>query len=465
MNMNKNILKTTYIFVGLFLILIIYLQGYIFLKSKDDINNPYNKRHDILAEKVVRGTIYSRDKISLAETVTDEDGNENRVYPYDELFCHVVGSFDMGPYCLESFYNFELLSSKNTLIEEVKTEFNGEKLYGNSIITTLDIDLQSVCDKALGDYTGSVILIDATNGDILSMVSKPGYNPNEIKELWNAIKSEENAVLLNRATQGLYPPGSIFKIFTLGEYIESHKKSYMDYVYECSGTIKFLDFSMSCSFKRPHNTVNLKEALANSCNCAFANIGTMIDAGKLNEYCENRLFNCELPIDIPYTFSKITVSNEDSEFIKSQTAIGQGETLVTPIHMCLVMSSIVNNGQLMKPRLVTSIIDKNDLVVKEIESEVYSTLYTADESNILKDYLREVVNSGTAYRLRRDDMDIYGKTGTAQISTTGKAHSWFVGGIETNNNKYAIAVIIENIDENTAPSIIVSKEIINSLDK
>ena len=351
-------------------------------------------------------------------------------------------------------------------MQEVVAEVNGVKLQGNSIKTTLDINLQEICLNALGDYEGSVVLMDAQTGDILSMVSKPYYNPNDIANIWDDIKNSDNGILINRATQGLYPPGSTFKIFTLGEFIDSHKKSYIDYSYNCEGTIKFADFSMSCSYKKPHGNVNLVNALSNSCNCAFVNMGTMIDAEVLNKYCKDRLFNKELPLEIMYNKSQITLSNSDSEFIKCQTVIGQGETLVTPIHMCMVMSSIVNEGILMKPRLVTEILDSYDNVIKKINAEKYDQLYTVGEADILKKYMREVVTNGTAYRLNDDKIYVYGKTGTAQISTAGKADSWFIGGIELDDNtKYAIAVVLENINENTSPAIVVTKEIINSLDK
>lgn len=461
MKMNNNILKTTYIFTGLFVLLIGYLIGYILLESDEDINNPYNKRQQLIAEKVVRGSIYSRDMVELAFTETDDEGNETRVYPYDDLFCHVVGSYDMGQYCLESTYNFEMLTTQASVVEEVMAELNNKKLQGNSIVTTLDIDLQAAADKALGNYDGSVVIMNPATGDILAMVSKPGYNPNEIAMLWNDIKADESGILVNRATQGLYPPGSVFKLFTLGEYIDSHKKSYEKYTYDCDGTIEFVDFTISCSNKKPHGGLTLMSAFAESCNCTFVNIGTMIDAGKLNEYCRDKLFNSELPIDIPYKSSSITLSNSDSEFLKSQTVIGQGETLVTPMHMCMVMSSIANDGVLMRPRFVSAIIDKNGNIVKNIDVTQYEQLYSKGEADVLKEYLQEVVNTGTAYRLGREGMDIYGKTGTAQTGVTGKADSWFVGAVTTEAGKsYAIAVVLENVDENTSPAVIVTEKII-----
>ena len=466
MKTNNNIMKTTYIFMGLFILLVGYFIGYILIQSKQDINNTYNKRQDLLAEKIVRGTIYSNDGKPLAETKTDEEGNEYRYYPYNELFCHVVGSYDKGQYGLELSYKFDLLTTDASIAQEVVAEINGQKLHGNSIKTTLDIELQKACLDALGDYEGAVVLLDATTGDILSMISKPYYNPNDIATLWDEIKNSDKGILMNRATQGLYPPGSTFKMFTLGEYIDSHKKSYLDYTYTCEGTIKFADFSMSCSNKKAHGTLDLTDAFANSCNCTFVNLGTMIDAEVLNKYCKDKLFNTDLELEIAYKNSQITLNNSDSEFIKSQTVIGQGETLVTPIHMAMVMSAVVNDGKLMKPRLVTELIDYNGNVVKEYKTSEFKQLYTSEETTVLKKYLREVVTNGTAYRLNHDKIFVYGKTGTAQINTAGKADSWFVGGIETSDgNKYAIAVVLENINENTSPAIVVTKEIIKALDK
>lgn len=466
-SMNSNILKITYVFVGLFTILAGYLMVYLFTDSKDDINNSYNKRQEILAQKIRRGSIYANDMTILAKTVVDEDKNETRVYPYDELFCHVVGSYDKGVYGLEQSYNYELLSANQSIIDEVLADLNNEKLLGNGIVTTLDLELQDVCYKALGEYDGAIVIMDATSGDILSMVSKPDYNPNDISKIWNDIKEDDKGVLLNRATQGLYPPGSVFKLFTLGEYIASNSYSYESFLYTCEGSVSFTDFTMRCSNKKAHGKLDLKNAFANSCNCAFVEIGLDLDLNSFREYCNNKLFNSkEMPIDIAYKRSIYNLQSSDSTFIKCQTVIGQGETLVTPMHMCMVISSIVNDGVLMKPRFVERIVDNNGNTLKTLDESEYINLYTKEETEILKTYLREVVNSGTAYRLKNEKLDIYGKTGTAQISSSGKADSWFVGGIETQgSNKYAIAVVIENINDNTAPSVVVAKEIIKSLDK
>lgn len=464
MKMNNNILKTTYVFIGLFTLMIVYLLVYIITQSDNDINNPYNKRDELLAENVVRGKIYSRDMQVLAKTETNDDGSESRVYLYGDLFCHAVGSYDMGEYGLESSYNFQLLTSDASIVEEIIADLNNDKLQGNSLVTTLDVDLQSACYNALGNYDGAVVVMDSQTGEILSMVSNPGYDPNDIEEIWDELTVDSD-VLVNRATQGLYPPGSVFKLFTLGEYISSHEDTYEKYEYDCQGSVSISDLTMSCSNKKAHGNLDLLSSFAKSCNCSFVNMGTMIEANQLKEYCENKLFNSQLPLDIAYKQSAISISNSDTAFMKAQTVIGQGETLVTPMHMCMVISSIANDGILMKPKMVSQIIDKNGKVVEDFSIKEYKELFTKDEADILKQYLRAVVENGTASSLNRDDLYIYGKTGTAQVGTEGKANSWFVGVIEKDDNKYAIAVVIENVDDNTAPAVSVTKEITNFLAK
>ncbi|MBQ9700910.1 MAG: penicillin-binding protein 2 [Lachnospiraceae bacterium] len=465
-SMNSNILKTTYIFMLLFLILAIYLIGYVVVGSEKDINNPYNKRTDLFAEKILRGNIYADDMAILAQTVTDENGKESRVYPYNNLFCHVVGSFDKGKYGLESTFDFQLLETGASISEEILAELNNEKLKGNSIVTTLNIELQNICYEALGDYDGAVMVMDATSGDVLAMVSKPDYNPNDISSIWEDIREDDHGALLNRVAQGLYPPGSVYKLFTLGGYIDQYKGSYYKFMYDCSGSVNFVDFTMGCSNRRAHGQLGLMGAFSNSCNCAFVELGSYMNIDKFREYCEEKLFNSKLPITLPYKSSSLTLSSADSEFIKCQTVIGQGETLVTPIHMCMVMSAIANDGVLMKPRFVTSIIDFKGNTVEEYDTEEYQKLYSKKEATMLKEYLREVVNSGTAYRLKNDAMNVYGKTGTAQINTTGITDSWFVGAVETEDGKvYAVSVVLENVKENTSPSVVVTEEIIKALDK
>ena len=152
-----------------------------------------------------------------SETVVADDGTETRNYPYGSVFAHVIGYSDteLGKTGLESVENFELLTSNAFFVEKIQNEFRGEKNIGDTVVTTLDADLQQAAYDALGDNKGAVIVMEADTGKILAMVSKPTFDPNEIRSDWESLNSdEENSPLLNRATNGSYAPGSSFKVVT-----------------------------------------------------------------------------------------------------------------------------------------------------------------------------------------------------------------------------------------------------------
>ena len=164
---------------------------------------------------MVRGEIHSADGEVLARTDVYEGGTEVRVYPYQNIFSHVVGYDTHGKSGLESDANFSLLTSHEFFLDQMKNEFRGEKNMGDTVVTTLDAGLQVVAYNALGDRKGAVLAIEPSTGKILVMVSKPDFDPNTLSENWDALISDgTNSSLLNRVTMGQYPPGSTFKIVT-----------------------------------------------------------------------------------------------------------------------------------------------------------------------------------------------------------------------------------------------------------
>ena len=208
-----------YIFVLLFLALISHYVNFQLNESEDFINNDYNSREDLFAERVTRGEIHSADGKVLATTIVDTEG-ESRFYPYDYLFSHVVGYSVNGKSGVEKIANFNLLRSHVSMDEKVETELGSIKYIGDNVITTLNYELQNAAYQALSFYEGAVVVMEPSTGKILAMVSKPDYNPNNIEEDWEYLIAEDNTstVLLNRATQGLYPPGSTFKMVTTLAY-------------------------------------------------------------------------------------------------------------------------------------------------------------------------------------------------------------------------------------------------------
>lgn len=460
---NKNILRTTYIFSGLFLILIVFFSVYITIISPGQLNNSYNTLQDKLSESIIRGDILDRNGNVLATTKIDDSGNEYRYYPFNELFCHGVGSLSYGKYGLEGIYNYQLLTSDISTIDKFLNDLNGEKDQGNSLTSTFDLEIQQAAMNALSDYNGAVVVMEADTGKVLAMVSNPSYDPNTAGENWQSISEDTESPILNRVTQGLYTPGSIFKIFTMSEYLKQVND--LDYSYNCTGSIYIGDESISCSNKTAHGNVDLGDSFAYSCNCSFVNIGKLIDGDLFKESASTYLFNCDLPLDFPYSKGYLNISDSLSEFMYAQTVFGQGETLVTPIQMAMIVSAIANDGVLMKPLFAENIKNEYGTIIDEFEPEEYATIFSSEVNNKLQEYMSDVVEYGTAIRLNDfENLTIRGKTGTAQIQNGEKANSWFAGYGENEEHKYTVIVVCENVDNNISPAIPITKEIFKALD-
>ena len=465
---NKDMVMVAYMFFGMFLILagyFIYVAG---IMGPKHVNNPYNKLVGLLAESVVRGSIYSADGEVLASTGTDENGQEYRTYPYGEEYCHTVGSIEEGVYGLEAACQYDLLSSADPVWKKFLHDMSGKKDTGNSIVTTLDTKVTRAAYEAMEGYQGSAIVMDSRTGEILAMVSRPGYDPNKVSKTWEDITTREDSPLLNRATQGLYTPGSIFKIITLYEYLQEHKEDAASYSYECLGGIDVDGTGIHCSNGTSHGTVDLEDSFAYSCNCSFVNLGLMLDLTRFQKTAKQLLFNSKLPMILDYKKSEFSLKDTDSDFVKAQTFFGQGETLITPLHAAILVQAIANDGMAMKPKLVSKIVDGQGNTVKENKNGEYQRLFDKTSAQELKEYMKSVVDYGTAKRLQGfTNLTVYGKTGTAQTGNKGIAHSWFVGFAENaaTNQSYTVVVVTESVDETVAaPSVSVTKEILKVLD-
>ncbi len=203
------------------------------------LNHPGNKRQELMAKRVRRGSILSAEGKALAQTKTDKDGNEKRVYPYDGLFAHVAGRLSHGKTGIESTESYTMLTSGVNPLLGILNEIRGEKNPGNNVVTTLSLRLSQTAGSALGSQKGAVVAIDPETGKILAMVSKPTYDPNDLTDArWNQLTEDkgEDSALYNRATQGLYPPGSTFKLYTALEYMRE-EKAYHKFQYVCKGSI------------------------------------------------------------------------------------------------------------------------------------------------------------------------------------------------------------------------------------
>lgn len=442
---NKGILFFTYLMVGVFVCMIGYFGYFLQFQGETVINNSYNARLDRFSDRIVRGEILGNDGRVLARTETGEDGSEHRVYPYGSLFAHGVGYGDHGKTGLEALANFYLLTSHMNLAERTINELFGVKNIGDNVITTLDVDLQQAASDALGEHRGAVIVMEPDTGKILAMVSKPGFDPNTLGADWDQLISGDNeeAQLLNRAAQGVYPPGSTFKILTALEFIREHPDTWRDFAFDCDGTYEQGDYTISCYHGNAHGHQNLEQAFANSCNGAFAALGMEMDPGGLHSLAEQLLFNRELPLSVAYSKSSFTMNTGAEVWEILQTSIGQGNTQMTPIHNVMITAAIANGGVLMKPYMVERVENAAGEEIHRFLPQAWGNLLTAQEADTMAGLMRQVVTEGTGSAVRTESYTVAGKTGSAEFEAGRDTHAWFTGFAPAEAPQLTVTVVVE----------------------
>ena len=449
----------------LFASLLIYVGKYAYSNRQTLLDNSYNTRQQILLNQNSRGTIYSRDGDVLAYTGTDENGKEKRFYPYNKEFAHVVGYSTNGKMGIESQANYYLINTSIDLGDKVAYDASGTKYPGDSVYSTLDVKLQEVAYNALSARKGAIVVSNPKTGEILAMVSKPDFDPNTIKEEWNNLIADNSpdAKLLNRATQGLYPPGSTFKIVTSLAYLKDNAGKYSDYKFTCNGRYSYEGNTISCYHGENHGYLDFTSAFAKSCNSAFANIGLSIDRKTFGSVLSSLMFNQELPLSMSYSQSKANIDEDSSSDDVMQLSIGQGATSVTPIHMNMITNAIANSGILMKPMLITQVKSEDGKVIKTFNSENYKRLMTAEESLTLTNMMEQVVQSGTASRLKGLSYTAAGKTGSAEFNSgTSDSHAWFTGFAPTEDPEISVTIIVEDAGSGGSYAVPIAKRIFDA---
>lgn len=456
---NSEFFLVLYIFLAIYIGMILYFSYFIGFKSEEFINNEYNGLWTTFKEDVKKGEIITSDGYVIAETVTNETGEEVRHYPYTNMFAHVTGYSAVGRTGLEKQLNFQLLRSDASFWDKITCELTGTKSPGDNVVTTIRYDLQKTAYEALGDYDGAVVVIQPSTGKILAMVSKPDYDPNTIAEDWQFI--QEGSALFNRAAQGQYTPGSVFKIFTTLAYIKSNPYTYENYTFECTGEYTKDGKTVHCAGNVAHGILDLKGSFVKSCNCSYANMVGEIDETIYREVCDSLLFNQNLPIEFESSKSSFYLASDDTNALKMDTAFGQGKTLVSPLHMAMIAGAICNDGIAMYPTLIEQVENCDGAVLETTESREYRTLFSEEETVLLSDYMRTTVSSGAYGLLNTDNYTAYGKTGTAQTTNAlNITNAWFVGFAQKEGYEdIAIAVVAENAGSGSAYGIPIAQKI------
>jgi peptidoglycan glycosyltransferase len=437
---------TSSFFVALFIAMIVYL-GVLTVKDNPEqmINNDYNSRQQILASQNYRGTLYTGKGEVLAETTLLSDGEEIRNYPFGDLFSHAAGYSTKGKTGAEALANYYLIHSNTSLSNKASNDAAGIKNPGDNVYTTLNLKIQETAADEMGIYKGAILVTEVATGKILAMISHPDFDPNEIADIWDElIEDKESSVLLNRVTQGLYPPGSTFKIVTALEYLQENKDNYENYHYNCNGFYKYGDSKISCYHQISHGRVDFVESFAKSCNCSFANIGMSLNREQFGNTLTKLLFNKTLPTTLPTAKSSVTVNEETTDDQMIQIVIGQGTDQITPIHLHMLTSAIAGKGILMEPYLLDRVENNEGRVIKTFSPKSAGRLIGEEEASILSMMMKEVVEEGTGTSLSGRAYSAAGKTGSAEYGEIkGESHAWFTGFAPAEDPKVCVTVILE----------------------
>lgn len=437
--------KLLTVFLFGFLALIIQLAYWQVIAAASLQANPANQRAWKVEEEVWRGGIYDRYGEILAASNYNGGNWQSRVYPLGEKAAHIVGynSRRYGKSGLESSYNGELLGiTQEDTVKNLVYSVLGRRKRGQDLILTLDSRLQEAAYKALGSHRGSIVVINPQTGEVLALVSKPSFSPDQLKNQWARLNTDKSSPLLNRATQGLYPPGSTLKVLIAAAALEKGITNEKE-IFNCPGYILINGRKLSCYHQEAHGAINLAQAMEVSCNVTFAKLGMRLGNHGLNNYLEkmDNLGNRRMGIILAE--SSLAKGKHLSANGLAERAIGQGEVLTTPFYMASLAGIIANHGILMRPYLVSEIRSSDGKIThKNLPQEGIQVMSSAVAESVAK-MMERVIMEGTGRNARVPGWEIAGKTGTAE-NPHGQPHAWFIGFAPSKNPQLAIAVVVEN---------------------
>lgn len=422
-----------------------------------------------------------------------------RYYPYKNFFSHVVGyvleadkndikrykNLMPGDYVgktgIEKEYNKILIGKSGKKLVEIDARGKELKVLsveqpqnGYSLVLSLRKDLQEYAYNLLKGKSGAIIAVNPNNGKVLCMASSPSFDPNMFakgisqKEWLSLIKNPKHP-LSNKGISGLYPPGSTFKVVTALAALLNHVIK-VDDIVKCYGSYRVGNTVYRCWKKYGHGDVNIIRAIKESCDVFFYDVGMRVGIDNIHKVASMFGLGYRTGIDLPGEQSGLIPSKEwklrtyKMPWYPGETppvAIGQGYTLVTPLQILMLYSTIANGGTLYQPEIVDKIIDDNGKIIESIKPLVIRKLNIPKKIlNVIKLGLKKVVNEphGTAYSKRIKGFEYSGKTGTAQVRKLGakrikdiekipyseRDHAWFVAYAPSDKPQFAVVVLIEH---------------------
>jgi peptidoglycan glycosyltransferase len=454
--LNAHLRRSFYLFAAGFFGLVAMLAYWQVYSREALANNPENGFQTQRSISSPRGLILAGDgETVLAKSVkreTPQGPVYDRVYPLGAPFSNVVGywSTRYGATGIEIANNTDLssIAGEPQTLDDLINRATGGPQPGNNVVLTLDPELQELAYQELqGSLTGrgSVVAINPKTGEILAMASSPSFDPNDINDNYPELASAPDAPLINRATQSLYPPGSVFKMITAAAALEagvSPEDTFFD-----SGAYELPGYTVRNFEDKEYGEVTFTRALAYSINVVFAKIAVdIVGAKALTQMALD--FGFGDPYDdfpLPVSGSSVNSLPPDqwTTGTLAQTAFGQGEVQTNSFEMALVTAAIANDGRMVKPRLVREVRSPDGIILDKPTASIRRQAIPPGTASTLNEMMQQVIIQGGLTEAEIPGVKVAGKTGTAE-SGNGNAHSWWITFAPADDPEIAMCVMVEN---------------------
>jgi peptidoglycan glycosyltransferase len=459
---NRQIVKLFGFVVVLFAILVGFTSYWSVFDAKALKEKEANKRPLLEQQQIRRGRILAADGTVIAKSVAKGHGSGLRYvrrYPEGALYGHPIGySFvRYGDSEFEQFHNDRLVGEESEF-GSILDQLSGRTQEGDDVVTSLDPAAQRT---ALADLEeagfGAVVAIEPSTGAVKVMASNKPYDPNRVPyELEKLIDNKIETPLLNRATQGLYPPGSTFKVVTAAAGLQSGTIT-PETTIDAPGTLEVEGTPLQNDFDESFGPISLDTALTNSVNTWFGQLGQQLGNDKLFETMEKFGFNSTPPIDLPgdevyesgvYGEHGPLTAHDPVDL--ARVAIGQERLLATPLQMAMVAAAVANGGRLMKPQIWKRVVDPDGRTVEKLDPSEYSRPISSQTAEELTTAMEGVVSEGTGTNAAIAGVPVAGKTGTAETpgneacgGGADENQAWFIGFAPAEDPQIAIAASVE----------------------
>lgn len=460
--MNRQIVQLFGLTLVLFGVLIAFTSRWTVFEASSLEDNTLNRRGLIEQQQVPRGLILARDgETVLARSDPRGRGKQRtyvRSYPEGETFGHPVGYsyIDIGESGLERSRNDALTGDLNEF-GTIFRELQSKEREGDDVVTTLDPAAQRQAMELLAGNKGSIVALEPSTGRVRVMASTPGYDPNTVDDqaVFDALNARGNTErqLTNRAVQTNYQPGSTFKVVTAAAALDTGKVT-PDSIVDGSSPQTISGVPLANSGGVSYGPITFTTALTNSVNTVFAKLGEQVGSKTLVDYMERFGFYKDPQLDYPEDSMLASgIRNAEGRLVTSgfdvgRVAIGQGgaegQVQVTPLQMAQVAGAVANGGKLIRPRLTDRIVGQDGRVEERIDPATQSQVMKKETAAELTEMMTDVVNEGTGVAAALSDVQVAGKTGTAEVKNETLNQVWFIGFAPVEAPRYAIAVTLED---------------------